>query len=435
MQESSIVLQTMKRVINILFSLLFFLFLACIGGKERSWAVEPASGGNDDWPGWRGQSRNGIASPGQSPPLKFSARENVVWKAAVPGRGHGTPIVVGGKVILLTADEKPEVQSVVAYDRADGRQLWKTDVHTGGFMRHNKKASQANGSLASDGRHLFFNFPNRDAAWTTALDLDGRKVWQTRITDYVVHQGYGSTPFLYKGLVIVAADNKKAGAVAALERASGKIIWKVQRPLKPNYPSPVVFNVGGRDQLFLTGCDLVTSLDPLTGKKLWEIPGATTECVATTVTDGHRIFTSGGYPKNHVSAVEADGSGKVAWRNNIRVYVPSMIARGGYLYAVTDAGIATCWNSATGETMWKGRLGGTFSASLVLVGDHLFAVNEAGQFFVFKADPKSFNVVARNQLGDEAFASPVICGSRIYQRVALRKAGKRQEMLFCIGRN
>ena len=301
-------------------------------------------------------------------------------------------------------------------------------------MRHNKKASQANGSLSCDGERVFLNFPNSDGAWTTALGLkDGKIIWQRRITDYVVHQGYGSTPFVYKHLLIVAADNKRAGAIAALDRTNGKIIWKNDRPTKPNYPSPVVFNMDGRDQLILTGCDLVTSLDPLTGKKFWEFSGATTECVATTVTDGQRIFTSGGYPKNHISAVEADGSGKVTWQNNIRVYVPSMIAKDGFLYAVTDAGIAICWNSATGEQMWKGRLGGTFSASPTLVGKNIYAVNETGAFFVFKASPKAFEVLARNQLGNAVFASPVICDSRIFQRIAFRNGGKLQEMLFCLG--
>ena len=325
-----------------------------------------------DWPNWRGPSHNGIANAGQKPPIHFSATRNVVWKAKVPGRGHGTPIVVGNKVILLTADEQKKVQSVIAYNRSTGQQSWETDVHAGGFMRHNKKASQANGSLSCDGERVFFNFPNSDGAWTTALGLkDGRIIWQRRITDYVVHQGYGSTPFVYKHLLIVAADNKRAGAIAALDRTNGKIIWKNDRPTKPNYPSPVVFNMDGRDQLILTGCDLVTSLDPLSGKKFWEFPGATTECVSTTVTDGNRIFTSGGYPKNHISAVETDGSGKVTWRNNIRVYVPSMIVKDGFLYAVTDAGIAICWNSATGEQMWKDRLGGTFSASPTLVGENI----------------------------------------------------------------
>ena len=300
-------------------------------------------------------------------------------------------------------------------------------------MRRNKKASQASSTPACDGERFYVNFANGGGAYTTALDRDGKIVWQTKVTDYVVHQAYGSSPAIYQDLVLVTADNKKAGVVAALDRKTGNVAWKVKRPKKPNYPSPVVLKVAGREQLVVTGCDLVTSLDPSTGKKLWEIPGATTECVTTTVTDGLHVYSSGGYPKNHVSAVRADGSGKVAWRNNVRVYVPSMIVRDGYLYGIADAGIAYCWKSDTGEEKWKGRLGGTFSASLTLSGDHLYAANEAGECFVFEASPKGFNLIAKNQLGDEIFATPVICGDRLYQRVAHRDGSKRQEMLYCIG--
>lgn len=107
----------------------------------------------------------------------------------------------------------------------------------------------------------------------------------------------------------------------------------------------------------------------------------------------------------------------------------------GHLYAVQDAGVAACWNFATGTELWKGRLGGGFSASPVLVGDQLFASNEAGKTFVFKAKPDAFELIGENQLGDEAMATPTICGGRIYLRVASRKEGQRQEWLYCVGNN
>ena len=189
----------------------------------------------------------------------------------------------------------------------------------------------------------------------------------------------------------------------------------------------------GRAELLMTGCDLVSSFEPLTGKVLWEIEGATTECVTTTVTDGQRIFTSGGYPKNHVAAVAADGSGKVVWENPTRAYVPSLLTRNGYLYAVMDAGIAMCWKSDTGEEVWKGRLSGTFSSSPVMVGDLIYASNEEGQTFVFKASTEKLEIVATNILGNSVFSTPSICGGKIYQRVAHDVDGKRLEVLYCIG--
>ena len=196
----------------------------------------------------------------------------------------------------------------------------------------------------------------------------------------------------------------------------------------------MLLTVGGKDQLILIGCDLVTSLDPLTGKTLWESKGATTECVTSTVTDGTHVFTSGGYPKNHVSAVRADGSGKIDWENTTRVYVPSMLIRDGHLYAVQDGGSAVCWKAATGKPAWSGRLGGTFFASPVRVGEHILAINEAGRAYVFRASPDGLKVEAENQLGTEAYASPVVCGGRVYLRVATTPGGKRQEWLYCVGK-
>jgi outer membrane protein assembly factor BamB len=113
--------------------------------------------------------------------------------------------------------------------------------------------------------------------------------------------------------------------VAALDPATGKVLWEKERPPTPNYSSPIVWKLFGKEQLILTGCDKVASLDPATGDTLWEKEGATTECVTTTDTDGQRVYSSGGYPRNHIAAYRADGSGTVDWENGERVYVPSLL--------------------------------------------------------------------------------------------------------------
>lgn len=420
-----------------------FAFLLCLlFTTPHSWSADALTSAESqifpastDWPWWRGAHRNGIASAKQRLPLQWDERTNVLWKSPVSGRGHGSPTIVGDQIFLATADENKGVQSVLCFDRRDGKQLWKTDVHIGGLMtkKGNKKASQASSSVACDGARLFINFLNADAVYTTALTCDGKQLWQTKITDYVVHQGFGSSPTVYESLVLVSADNKGGGAIAGLDRESGKVVWKHARPKTPNYASPIILHANDRDQLFFTGCNLVSSFDPASGDKIWEIKGSTTECVTSIVTDGKLVFTSGGYPKNHMSAVRADGSGDVVWENGTRVYVPSMLVRDGFIYGVTDAGVANCWKSDTGELVWKGRLGGTFSSSPVLVGEHILVMNEGGNAFIFNASPTAFELVAENQLGDEVIATPTVCGSRIYARVTHRGNGKRQEMLYCIG--
>jgi outer membrane protein assembly factor BamB len=184
--------------------------------------------------------------------------------------------------------------------------------------------------------------------------------------------------------------------------------------------------------MVLGGCNLITSLDPATGRKLWEIDGSTEECVTTAASDGVRIFSSGGYPRNHTVSVVADGSGKIAWQNNVRLYVPSPIVKNGHVFGVLDGGMAVCWKSDTGEELWKERLSGDFYSSPVMVGERIYASNVKGKTFVFEATPKTFKIIAQNQLGDEAYATPAICGSRIYLRVAKHEE-KREEFLYCVG--
>lgn len=386
-----------------------------------------------DWTWWRGPFRNGTAVPDQDLPTRWSETENIVWKVPVPGRGHGSPIVVGDRVYLQVADRERDLQSVICFDRSTGKQHWEAVIHRGGLMKKNQKASQASSTVAWDGERLIANFLNDGAVHTTAVSAQGKQLWQTRIGDYVIHQGYASSPAIYQHLVIVSADNKGGGTIAALDRKSGDIVWAHDRPKIPNYPSPVILHAAGKDQLFFIGCSLVTSMNPLSGEMNWEVEGATQECVTSTVTDGEHIYSSGGWPKNHVAAIKADGSGEIVWEKKSRVYVPSMLMKDGFLYAILDAGVATCWKSDTGKEMWKSRLGGDFSSSPILVGDAIYASNEKGENFVFKANPKKFELVAKSKFGDSVFATPAICGGRIYNRIAVGEGDERQEFLVCIG--
>lgn len=422
-------------------ALFFTAFILASAGNVNGQAVPSDSRATGftpaatDWPWWRGPNGNGIAPSGQDLPLTWSETENVLWKTPIPGRGHSSATVVGERVFFTTAEEDRELLAVVCLDRKTGAVRWRTTVHEGGMdKKGNKKTSQASSSVACDGQRLYFNFLNHGNVVTTALDLDGKQVWQTKVTTFATHQGFGSSPALFGSLVYITADSKSGGVVAALSREKGEIVWQAQRPEKANYASPIVLRVAGKDQLLVSGCDLASGFHPLTGEKFWEVEGATTECVTTMVTDGARVFVSGGYPRKHVQAIAADGSGKTAWENNVQVYVPSMIVDKGFLYAIQDGGVAICWDSTTGEEKWKERLGGTFSASLTLVDDKLFAINESGTSFVFKADPQKFEKLAENKLPGEAFATPTICGNQIFLRIAEHQDGKRQEVVYCLGK-
>ncbi|MBM3847259.1 MAG: serine/threonine protein kinase, partial [Verrucomicrobia bacterium] len=269
-----------------------------------------------DWPNWRGPTRDGIAAARQEAPIHWSESSNIVWKAAIPGKGHGSPTVVGNRIYLATADPTHRSQSVLCLDRQTGRRVWQRAVHAeGGDPGKHANSSAASSTVACDGERLYISFLNQGAVHTSALDLDGKVLWQTKVSDFVVHQGYAASPVLHESLVLVSADNRGGGVVAGLDRQTGRKVWSESRPKLPNYTTPAVIQAAGRTQMVLAGCNLLTSLDPLTGKKLWEVAGSTEECVVTMVTDGTRVFASGGYPRNHTVAIQADGSGTVAWQN------------------------------------------------------------------------------------------------------------------------
>lgn len=388
----------------------------------------------DDWPWWRGLHEDGSANSHQSPPLHWSDSHNVAWKTPIPGRGHGSPIAVDHRVFLATADEKDQTQSLLCLNRWTGELLWSRVVHRGNFVSGgHQKNTHASATPACDGERVFITFLNDHAVHCSAVSVTGDILWQRRVSDFVIHQGFGASPRVYGELVLVSADHKGGGAVAGLNRVTGEIVWRQPRPATANYASPIVLRAAGRDQLILTGCNRVASYHPLTGEPLWEVEGSTTECVTSTVTDGNLVFSTGGYPRNHVQAVRADGSGEIVWQKNDRLYVPSPLIRDGFLYLVLDEGVAVCWRASDGHEQWKARLGGTFSSSPVRVGDLVYATSESGQTTIFKAIPDRFEKVAENQLGDEVFATPVIAAGCIYHRVAVQTGDQRQEWLYCLG--
>ncbi len=389
-----------------------------------------------DWPWWRGPSRKGIATA--AAPVKFNDQAGYRWKTAVPGRGHSSPVVVGDRIFLTTADESSETQSVLAFSRTNGNLLWQEQISQGGFPdKNHSKNTAATPTVACDGDRVFASFFHHQAIHLTALDLNGRRLWQETVGPFnpkKYEYGYAPSPLLYRGTVIVSAEFDGDSFLVALDRKSGQELWRTARPPSISYSSPVVGHVAGKDQLLMSGFDQVWSYDPASGKPFWSAKGTTTATCGTAVWDDELVFASGGYPGAETLAVRADGSGKVVWRNNQRQYEQSLLAHDGYVYAFTGPGIAYCWRASDGREMWRHRLKGPVSASPVVAGDHIYWPNELGTLFVFKANPERFELVATNQIGTDSFPSPAICGGQIFLRVGDSSSGTRQEFLYCFGR-
>ena len=410
-------------------AILFLLLASTVLAQERFPTLKKT-----DWGWWRGPNHNGVAPPNAKPPVEWDDKSNVKWKAEIPGRGHSSPIVVGDRVYLTSADESKMTQYVLCYSKTDGELVWNTLMHQGNFDHNNKKNSFASGSVSCDGEKLYVSFFRDLKVITSALELDGKKVWEHTFDGFKSHQGFGCSPLLYKNMAIIAIDNKGTGggALIALDRETGEEIWRTGRPQIPNYVSPVIYNINGEDQIFMAGCNLIASYDPMSGKVNWQKEGTTEEVVGNVATDGNLIFSSGGYPKRETWCWKADGSGDLIWKNTVRTYVPSMLVLNAHLFTVTDDSIGYMWDKNTGEEIWKQRLSGGFSASPILANGHIYVSSEAGTTWVFKPKADGVELVSKNQLGTGHMATPAFSGNQIFLRTIDESGASRREWLICI---
>ncbi len=431
---------------SVVAALSFLLCLSgCQGERDSTVQINPSNysktsseqisnGASNDWARWRGPNGNGIANGSQSPVTNWDLSTNVLWKARVPGRGHASPTIVGDKLFLATADKANESFSILCYDCQNGRLIWEKQVNHGGFReRIHRNNSYASSTISSDGERLFTVFEHHGAIHLYAHDLDGNSIWSKRVGQYQPHYpfGFGGSPLLHGDLVFVPGESDK-GSLAAYSRVSGNEVWRLDEDFTSSYTSPIVTTINGQEMLLISGGQQVKALEPTTGNVLWTVAADWYVTCGTMVWDGNMVFASGGYPAQQTVGIDAT-RGEIIWENGIKCYEQSLLAHDGYIFAVNDKKIAFCWRAKDGKEMWKERLSsnsGGVSASPILANGNIYASVEDGTTFVLKANPKRFELIAVNKLGDSAFASPTIVDSKIYLRVG----DEGQEWLYCIGK-
>ncbi len=395
--------------------------------------AQPIVFGETDWPLWRGQDQAGTLASG-SVPTTWSESTNVIWKSPVAGRGHSSPIIVSDHVIVTTADEKAQTQSVVGFNRNTGQQAWSTVINTSDLPKKHRKNSFASATAASDGHNIFAAFINNQRLQVIALDFDGQVVWDVDAGGFKSEHGPGSSPTLFENYTIVCGDSRGVGFLAALDRATGEIVWRVNRePSRShgNYASPVVATLAGKPQLILSGYNKTISYDPRTGEEIWRVDGPSTVMANTVAFSDPYVVVTGGYPEKSTMCIKADGTGDVSnshivWstsRNS--AYVPSPIIDGENVLVLTGDGILVSYELKSGKRNWQERIGGNFSASPIKVGEYFFVPNENGEMVTFKAGSE-FQSIGRNQLSSPGgMASPAASGNHLF----IRTDGH----LYCIG--
>ncbi len=394
----------------------------------------PASAAAEEWPAWRGPRGDGTSSE-RNLPVRWSATENVAWKTPIPGIGHSSPIVWGEHIFVTTCLLQEQQRLLLALDRRSGQVLWQRVVVTAPLERKHRLNSFASATPATDGKYVYVTFLQYPELQVACYDYDGNLVWKRSPGKFFSMHGFCSSPILYKDMVIVNGDQDAQAYLVALDKHTGSERWRTDRPNRTrSYCAPIIVEAAGKNQLVLSGSKCVASYDPDTGKQHWLIDGPTEQYVASLVYTEGVLFLTCGYPDFHNMGIRPDGSGNVTqthvlWHEKKvparkASYVPSPIAVGPHFFMISDLGYVRCFEAKTGKSLWMEKLGQHHSASPVAADGLLYLPADDGTTYVLKAG-SVFEVVSRNELGEECYGSPAISRGQIFLRTL--------HHLYCIG--
>lgn len=383
-----------------------------------------------DWPQFRGPGGQGH-SDATNLPLTWSETENVVWKVPVAGLGWSSPSIQGDQIWLTTAIDDGKSLHAIALDRATGKTIHDMvvfELADPGAV-HSKNSHASPTPLIEDDR-VYIHF---GAHGTACLKTDGSVVWKTQELKHNHRHGPGGSPVIYQNLLILNCDGSDLQFVVALDKNTGKEVWKKKREhigedrisgkssVPMAYTTPLLTEINGKIQLLSSGADSIVSYDPLTGDELWWFRYDGYSNVPRPVVGKGHVFISSGYDRPEFFAVRVDGTGDVteshlAWNMKKAAPLnPSPLLLGDELYVVSDNGIATCLDAVSGEQHWQERIGGNFSASPTFADGRIYFLDEEGKTTVV-APGKKFEVLASNQLEGRTLASPAMVDSSIFLR-------------------
>ena len=419
----------------------------------------PIAAHAENWPGWRGPRGDGTSLE-QDVPTRWSKTDNVTWKAPIPGVGHSSPIVFGDRIFLVSCLESTRERILMCLDRRSGKTIWQKTVIRAPLEAIHHLNSRASSTPATDGKFIYVSFLEPDGSTLpaevvrkrsgslrannagkpvslgkmciAAYDFEGRRRWIARPGPFASVWGYCASPIVFKDKVIINGDHDGDAYIVALDRKTGETVWKVARKNRiRSHCVPLIRKINGRHQMMVAGSHSIVSYDPHDGSTHWYTEGPKGRAVASPVYSSGLLFVSAAYPQREMLAIRPNGRGDVtgthiAWRNGQSApYVPSPIAVGKYFLAVSDDGVASCFEAKTGIRYWRKRLGKGHSSPLVAAGGLVYFVSDAGITRVVRPDSE-FTLVAENSIGEVCYSSPAISRGQLFLRTT--------KQLFCIGK-
>ena len=372
-----------------------------------------------DSPQFRGPGGEGHSTE-KNLPLKWNETENVRWKADIAGLGWSTPTVVGSQVWITTATDDGKSLRVLCLNKDSGAIEQDVEVfHRDEPGKIHGKNSYASPSVVVDGDLVFVHFGKLG---TACLNRQAKPVWTTEFT-YNHRHGPAGSPIVVGELLILSCDGGDTQFVTALDKRTGKEVWKTMREGAMAYSTPLLIEVDGQPQVVSTGGEWAMGYEPQTGKELWRFryPKGYSNVPRPVFGQG-LVFLCSGYDKPWLYAVKPNGSGDVtethmAWKLDRGAPLnPSPLLIGEELYIVSDNGIATCLNAKSGEQHWQQRVGGNFSASLLHADGRVYMLDENGKTYVFAPTKDEYRELAVNEVPGRSLASIAAADGALFLR-------------------
>ncbi len=393
-----------------------------------TFAVAVVSPGDaQEWTRFRGPNGTGI-SAATGVPVRWT-EQDFRWRVPTRGPGHSQPVIWGDRLFLTSATAEGGERVLVCFDKHTGRELWTRKYALPTHRPINKNSSYANGSAVVDAQRVIACFVSADHYWVRAFDHSGTELWSRDLGPFASQHGHGASPLIHGGLVVVTNDQDGESFVIALDVQTGESVWRTARRTSRNgtaYGTPCLYVApDGREELLFTSQSHgISSLDPRTGTPNWEAPVFNKRMAASPVVAGDLVIGScgqGGGAGNYLTAVRLGGAGNVSKTHvayTLRAatpYVPTPLARDGRLYWVSDAGVASAVEAATGREIWSERLRAEFFASPVMIDGRIYCPSTKGEMLVLGTGD-SFELLARNPLLEGSHATPCVDGGRLYVR-------------------
>jgi outer membrane protein assembly factor BamB len=395
----------------------------------------------ENWPCWRGPRGDGTSLE-TNLLTEWSATKNVRWKAKLPGPGNSSPIVWGDKIFLTQSlDKKGTERAVLCFARADGKPLWQKSISFKGEEPTHETNPYCAATPVTDGERVI---ASHGSAGVVCYDFEGKLLWQRDLGPFIHIWGNAASPILYGDLVILNCGPGERTFLLAMDKKTGKDVWKVEESggksgqhgdndWVGSWSTPRLVAVGDQHQLVMSWPSTLKAYNPLTGDLLWSCGGLTALAYTSPLATSEVVVAMSGY-HGAALAVKTGGKGDVTrshrlWhateKNPQRI--GSGIILGDYIYMINAGpGSVQCLDLKTGKDLWQGRrLGTAFWGSLVLAEGKFYATDQEGDTYVFAAKP-TFEQLSRNRLGEHTNASLAISDGAIFLRT--------DDHLWCIGR-